>query len=366
MLAVVLLVLAFVPPLSAVAAMIGDLPQRRLDVLGVVVILAQCMPLAVRSRWPAACLAVVGSGFAVYQVLSYPATFGSIGLYVALYSVGAHQRRLRRVVAAVAVAGYGVLAVVLHSLGSPNQVRDFVLFFLVLVVIWVVGSGVRRWRGEEAERRRLGAEMATAAERARIARELHDVVTHHVTAMVVQADAAQFLLGSAPDRAGEGLTAISDTGRRALTELRSLLGVLEATGEAPVADRAPTLGRVADLVDRARLAGQPVELVEEGEQRPRTVDVDLAAYRVVQEALTNALKYATGRPTAVRVRHGREGVEIEVITGGPATTAPGPSGGRGLDGLAERVRLLGGELAAGPRSDGGFGVRALIPARGDS
>jgi signal transduction histidine kinase len=237
-----LTVLAFVPLLSAVTAEIGDLPERRADVLGVAPTLTQCVPLAIRTRWPAACLAVVGTGFAVHQAMSYPATFGSIGLYLALYAAGAHQQRFRRVLAAVAAAGYAVLALVLHSLGSPNRVRDFVLFFLVLVVIWMAGSGMRRWRAEEAERRRLGAEMAIADERARIARELHDVVTHHVTAMVVQADAAQFLLGSAPERAADGLIAISGTGRRALTELRHLLGVLEATGESAASPRTPTLG----------------------------------------------------------------------------------------------------------------------------
>jgi signal transduction histidine kinase len=361
LLAAVLLALAFVPQFAAVAAMIGDLPRRPLDALGVILILAQCLPLAIRTRWPAACLAVVGCGFALHQVLAYPATFGSIGLYVALYSAGAHQQRLRTVVAVVAVVGYGVLALTLNALGSPTRGLDFVLFFAALAVIWFAGAGVRRWRREEAERRRLSAEMATAAERARIARELHDVVTHHVTAMVVQADAAQLVLDTAPDRAGESLSAISVTGRRALTELRSLLGVLEASGETPPAERTPSLGKVADLVEQARHAGQPVEFLEEGEQRPRTVDVELTAYRVVQESLTNALKYAAGRPTTVRLRHDPEEIEIEVITKGPATSPGGSSGGRGLTGLSERVRLLGGELQAGPRADGGFGVRALIP-----
>ncbi|WP_233221318.1 sensor histidine kinase [Streptomyces carminius] len=209
-------------------------------------------------------------------------------------------------------------------------------------------------------------------ERARIARELHDVVTHHVTAMVVQADAAQFLLTSAPERAGEGLTAVSDTGRRALTELRYLLGVLEATGESASADparagRAPTLGRVGDLVEQARRSGQPVGFSEQGERRPRSVDVELAAYRVVQEALTNAMKYAAGKPARVLLRHGAEHIEIEVTTDGPVaapvTRKPGPAGGRGLAGLRARVRMLDGELEAGPRPEGGFEVRATIPSR---
>ncbi|MEZ0158642.1 sensor histidine kinase, partial [Streptomyces griseorubens] len=238
----------------------------------------------------------------------------------------------------------------------------------------LAGSSMRRRRAEEAERRRLEAEAASAAERARIARELHDVVTHHVTAMVVQADAAQFLLTSAPDRAGEGMAAVSDTGRRALTELRYLLGVLEATGEAASADlertsgdRAPALGRVGDLVEQARRSGQPVEFAEHGERRQHGVDVELVAYRVVQEALTNALKYATGEPTRVVLRHGGETLGIKVTTDGPADVPaprkPDLTGGRGLAGLRARVRLLDGELEAGPRPEGGFEVRATIPSQ---
>ncbi len=195
---------------------------------------------------------------------------------------------------------------------------------------WLAGAGMRRWRADEAERRRLSAQVAVTAERARIARELHDVVTHHVTAMVVQADAAQYLLESAPDRAGESLTAISGTGRRALTELRSLLGVLEATGDA--ADRTPTLGKVSDLVEQARLSGQPIEWTEHGRPIEQSVDVELAVYRVVQESLTNALKHATGHPDH-----------------GPAPARRHPHGDRGDD--------------RRPRRHAGRGVRRAGPVR---
>ncbi|MFF3942735.1 sensor histidine kinase [Streptomyces phaeofaciens] len=375
-LALVLTLLAFVPTLSNIGGQIGDLPVRPANALSVGLILAQTLPLAARRRWPAACLAVVAGAFAVHQALGFATTFGSVGLYLALYSAGAHQASLRRAVTVAASAAYAVLAVVLHHLGSPQEIPDHLAFYLTLAAIWLVGSAVRTRRGEEAERRRLAAEVATAAERARIARELHDVVTHHVTAMVVQSDAAQFLLTSAPERAGEGLTAVSDTGRRALTELRYLLGVLEATGESAVADpartdRAPTLGRVVDLVEQARRSGRPVEFSEQGERRPRSVDVELAAYRVVQEALTNAMKHASAQMTHVLVRHHEEHVEIKVTTDAPAAapaTVPvthkrGPAGGRGLAGLRARVSMLDGELEAGPRPEGGFEVRATIPSK---
>jgi signal transduction histidine kinase len=380
-LAALLTGLGFVPTLSTIGVELGDLPERPTDALAVTLLLAQCVPLMIRRRWPWACLAIIGAAFALDQSLSYPQTFASVGLYLALYAAGAYLARFRRGVAALATVGYVALAATLSDLGSPNQLPDFLAFYLALVVIWMAGTGMRRWRAEEVEHRRLAAAVATSDERARIARELHDVVTHHVTAMVVQADAAQYLLPATPDRAGEGLAAISGTGRRALTELRYLLGVLEATGAAAPADRAPALGRLGDLVEQARQSGQPVEWTEEGEHRPRPDAVELAAYRVVQESLTNALKYATGRPTAVRVRHGDEHLEIEVTTAGSvalaavptavptaATSAPpaaapvSPPGGRGLAGLRERVRVLDGDLAAGPLPDGGFSVRAMIPS----
>jgi signal transduction histidine kinase len=364
-LAAVLTLLAFVPTLSTIGAQVGDLPVRPLDAPAVALILAQTVPLAIAGRWPAACLAIIGAAFMAHQALGYPQTFGSIGLYLALYAVGAHQVRFRRGLAAVSTGAYVVMVVVLHNLGSPNRIQDFLAFYLILGVIWMAGAGMRRWRAEEAERRRLSASVATAAERARIARELHDVVTHHVTAMVIQADAAQFLVGSAPDRAGDGLAAISDTGRRALTELRHLLDVLEATGDSAVADRTPALGKIGDLVEQARLSGQPVELTEHGDQRQRSVDVELAAYRVVQEALTNAIKHATGQPTTVTVRHHDDRLDIEVTTDGEAP-ADLPSSGRGLNGLRARLRMLDGDLQAAPRPEGGFSVRATIPSRSDS
>ncbi|GAA2045247.1 histidine kinase [Catenulispora yoronensis] len=368
-----LAVLAFAPALSKVGAQIGDLPGRPADVVSVALALAQALPLAVRRRFPAAVLMVIGAAFAVDQALGYPTTFASIGLYLALYSVGAHQDRLRRTVAAAATIGCAVLALVLHHLGAPHGFGDYSVFYLATAAAWLAGSMMRRRREQEIERRRLVAEAAGAAERARIARELHDVVTHHVTAMVVQADAAQFLLSSHPERVAAGLTSVSDTGRRALTELRYLLGVLEATGDAARPDRAPAQGSIADLVEQARATGQPVDFSETGDHLPRPAAVELAAYRVVQEALTNAMKYAAAARTNVLVQQHPRHMEVEVTTEGPGSARQGaaasapprtpelPAGGRGLTGLRERVRVLHGELEAGPRPDGGFAVRARIP-----
>jgi signal transduction histidine kinase len=373
--ALVLAVLAFVPTLSIVGTQFGDLPTQPADALTVLLTLGLTLPLAVRTRWPAGCLAITGISFAIHEALGYPHTFGSLGLCLALFAVGSHQDLFRRSLPVGASAAFLAWALILHLLGSPDRMVDFVLFYLTLTACWVMGAFVRRHRAEEAQRRRSAAAAATAAERARIARELHDVVTHHVTAMVVQADAAQFLTES-PERVIDGLTAISGTGREALVELRYLLGVLEATGEATPARRMPTLGTLADLTERTRLGGQPVELIEEGDKPPMAVGEELAAYRVVQEALTNAVKHASGQRTLVRVRYGHDRIDIEVTTDGPAVTVAavpvsrrtGSHGGsgRGLDGLRERVGMLGGELVTGSRPDGGFRVHALIPTGSDA
>ena len=372
-LALGLTVLSFAAPLSSIGAQLGDLPAHGASVAGVALTLGQTLPVAVRTRWPAACLAVTGTAFAVHESLGYPRTFGSMGLYIALYSAGALQDRLRRTVALAATGGYVAFVIALHALGSPDGLGAFLVFYAVLAAVWGLGAFVRRWRAEEAERRRLSAQAATAAERSRLARELHDVVTHHVTAMVVQAGAAKYITGS-PERLEEALDAINGTGRRALAELRFLLGVLEATGESQPQDRTPMPGRVPDLVEHTRAGGQPVELTEEGEQPDMTMAAQLTAYRVVQESLTNAVKYAAGRQTQVRLAHKPDWTLVEITTAGAADGAPvsaalrgggpGVSGGQGLAGLRERVEMLGGEFTAGTVPDGGFRVYARIPAGG--
>ena len=346
--------LAFVPPLATMSAIFGDLPRRPADVFAVHLVLAQTVPLAVRSRWPAACLAIVGGSFAVYETLAYPPQFGTVTVYLALYSAGAHLVRFRRATAVAASGAYLVLCVVVAALGSPDRPIDFVIFYVVLAAWWALGAFVRRRRAEEAERRRLATVAAPAEERARLARELHDVVTHHVTAIVVQADATQFL-AEQPDRVTTALTTIGGTGRRALTELRHLLDVLEATS---VVD--DSLQR---LVDQVRQSGQPITLSEQAEVPP---GVGLAVYRVVQEGLTNAVKYAPGRPTVVRTASTDGRVEVEIVNEGaeipvPAGVRRDLSGGRGITGLRTRLAAVGGDVSAAELPDGRFRLHATIP-----
>lgn len=377
-LAVVFFGLAFVPALSSASAELGDRHGRLPEALAVVLILGQTVPLAARSRRPGLCLAVIGVSFAAYEALGYPAQFGDVTIYIALYSAGAHLLRFRRGAALAASAGYVALTAVVLGLGSPDALVSFGIFYLILAGCWMLGAFVRQRRLEEDVRRRLAAVTATAAERARIARELHDVVTHHVTAIVVQAGAAQYA-AEAPEPVVGALTSIGDTGRAALAELRQLLDVLNSgadsdpdaeASDAEASDTAiPGAGAVRDLVERTRTGGQPIDLIEDGDQRALPAAVGLAVYRVVQEGLTNAVKYAAGQPTVVQV--GRRDGRVEVEIANEASPVPlsadarrGLAGGRGLAGLRDRVGALGGELTAGPQPDGRFLVRAVIPAAG--
>ena len=355
-------VLGFLPPLAASGVLLGELPVHRAGPLAAALALAQCLPLAIRRRLPALCLAIVACAFAAYQLLAYPPSFSSVGLLLALYAAGAHEATFRRKLALGATASYVVLAIALEDLGSAERPVDYVAFYLALAACWGAGALIRGRQAREGERRRRAAAQATADERTRIARELHDVVTQHVTGMVVQADAGQFLLTGPPDLLASGLTEISATGRRALGELRYLQGVLDTPdGEGEPA--APPSGeRLRDLVEQARRAGQPADLIEKGEPEAITASAEFAAYRVVQEALTNAVKHAPGRPTLVVVRHG-DGISIEVTTEGPAIADGSFVPGRGLSGLRERVHGCGGDLEIGGQPGGGFRVYAQLPAR---
>jgi signal transduction histidine kinase len=358
--ALALALAAAVPALERQGTQLGNLPDRPYDALTAGVVALECLPLAVRRRWPVVCLALVSLGFAIDQIRGYH-TIAGTGLAIALISAGAHLERHRRVVAGAASAAYVVLAISLDRRGSSEGVTGFTTFYLVVAFAWGVGAWLRQNRAAEAERRHHVEDAARTAERTRIARELHDVVTHHVTAMVVQAEAARYLTG-APDRLDRALTAITGTGRRAVGDLRQLLDLLNpdhSTGD----PRTPAVGDLDTLVDQSRQAGQPVEFVRKGTPVAATGSAEVAAYRVVQEALTNALKYAHGSPTRVHVHHGEGETTVEISTDGPGSGGVSPGGsGRGLAGLRERVTVLGGDFSAGAQTGGGFLVRARIPS----
>ncbi|MFI2783521.1 sensor histidine kinase [Streptomyces sp. ALB3] len=338
---------------------LGGLPERPYDALAVAAIALQCLPLAGRRRWPVVCFTLVFLGFTLDQLRGYH-TLAGTALPIALMSVASLTERHRRTTAVAFTLAYVPLAVALHRLGPGEAPSEFVTFYLAVALAWGVGVWLRNARAVEAEHRRRLAEDTRTAERARIARELHDVVTHHVTAMVVQAEAARYLT-AVPDRLDQSLTAVTDTGRRAITDLRHLLDLLNpdhGTEATP-----PPVGRLLTLVEQTRQAGQPVEFTEEGTPAESTGSADLVAYRMVQESLTNALKYARGCGTSVRVRHGRGEITVEVGTdGGGTRTTPTGGSGRGLAGLRERVEVLGGDFSAGLQPDGRFVVRGRIPS----
>ena len=344
-------------------------------------------PLAFRRRYPAGMFCVIM--VAVFATSGHSTIVTFVAVLFAAYSAILYSPYRRLALLCVFTAAVIVTA------AFPNTTPPVPARFTALLVLLptaAVAAGMRTWQrraGDSAERlRRAQAEheaqtrRAVEAERARIASELHDVVTHNVSVMVVQAGAARSVLGSSPAEAREALLAVEGSGRTAMGELRHLLGLLAPAGDHGTAgaggsgeqDAAlvpqPGLGQVQALVDRVRAAGLPAELVTEG-ARPLPPGVDLAAYRVVQEALTNVLKHGSeqgrGARAVVRLVYGERELVITVTDDGAPKSPAGygpqkpPGAGRGLIGLRERLGLYGGELDAGPRPGGGWRVRAVIP-----
>jgi signal transduction histidine kinase len=207
-------------------------------------------------------------------------------------------------------------------------------------------------------------------ERARIAAELHDVVSHNVSVMVVQAGAARKVLATSPEMAREALLAVEDSGRAAMAELRHVMGLLTMTSQggdpAGTADLAPQPGleQIPALVERIRNGGVRVDLAIEGDVIPLPSGLDLAAYRVVQEGLTNAVKHAVGALIRVTLDYSPQRLKVDVVdTGGTASSSAATGNGRGLAGLRQRLAVYGGTLSAGPRLTGGYMVSAVIPLR---
>jgi signal transduction histidine kinase len=247
-----------------------------------------------------------------------------------------------------AAAALGTAALV-HGQNGPRLLGPAAFF----AALWLGGDARRAADVEREERTR----NAAVEERARIARELHDVVTHNVSVMVVQAAAGNDVFDSHPDRARESLQAVERTGRRALGELRRLLDV---TGDGDGTLPQPGLARVDDLIANVRHAGLAIDLSIEGTPRALPEALDLSAYRIVQEALTNTLKHARASRAAITVRYGARDLEVEVADDGVGSNGVASSG-RGLIGMRERVGLFGGDLQTGPAAGGGFAVKARLP-----
>jgi signal transduction histidine kinase len=322
------------------------------------------LPLAVRRLYPITVWLVIVAAAVAMRGGVPPVTFGAA--VFAAYSAVVHSRYRNLAIAVVLAVTLGITATFADTL--PRFPGRLTALFAIVPAA-AAGLGLRELRrrlnNAEAEQK-AATRRALEAERARIAGELHDVVTHNVSVMVVQAGAARKILASSPGEAEEALLAVEATGRAAMSELRTLLGLLSPAGDGAAdgaADAAlrpqPGLDELGTLIDRVSAAGLPVDLRVSGEPRPLPPGADLTAYRVVQEALTNVLRHAGESAASVRIEWGQK--LVITVTDDGRGTGGGPPG-RGLLGLRERLSLYGGELDAGPRPGGGWQVRAVLPA----
>jgi signal transduction histidine kinase len=337
----------------------------------VLAILGITLPLLFRRRFPFGAPVAVGVVIALSSFVDGRLTPN--GVIAILFAIAAvvvmGMLRDRHQALAGLAAGIGVMAIVAHN-DPHGGVGNFVFVSIVFSIAWLIGflvSGTfqeaerARERAARAERdREERAHLAVSDERARIARELHDVVGHSVSVMTVQASAARRLLRPQQEKEREALLVVEKTGREAMAEMRRMVGVLRRPEEAPALAPQPSLEQVESLVEHTREAGLPVDLRIEGEPVQLPPGVDLTAYRLVQEALTNTMKHARASSAEVVVRYGDGDVELTISDDGVGGS-DGDGGGHGLVGMRERVAVYGGQLEAGPRADGGFRLRARLP-----
>ena len=319
--------------------------------------------VAVRRLYPASVGLIAGFVAALLSAVWGPPSlvFWGVAWICCMYglAVWATPRRFTWSVAAITLATFA-------SAAGPVSLSNALQFGAITLVVMVLVRrvvGDRERRAQLAERERdLAAREAVVEERARIARELHDAIAHNVSMMVVQAGAERRVLDGERGSTREVLATIERVGRGALTEMRRLVGMLRSDAGEPLAPQ-PGLDDLPTLVGQVREAGLPVQFQVEGERRELPVGIELSAYRIVQEALTNALKHAGEAHASVRVHYGADSLELEIVDDGGGAAAPVSSGGHGLVGMRERVALYGGRLDAGRRPSGGFAVRVLLPIR---
>jgi signal transduction histidine kinase len=330
------------------------------------------LPLLARRRFPfgaAAAVFVIGVAGSIWNGTLVTYAGGNfIGVLMATFLFGLLWERERSLIGlGIALAA---AAFVVHNDPNQNDIGDFGGVALAFTIAWLAGlalgsqlktaaSAVERADRLERERE-AEARAAVAEERARIARELHDIVGHSVSVMTVQASAVRRLLRDDQEREREALITVEETGRAALAEMRRLVGVLRRPEDAPALAPQPSLEHIEKLVEQTREAGLPTELKVEGDASRLPAGIDLTAYRLVQEGLTNALKHSRATHAEVHVRYADGSVELVVSDNGSGN-GKGDGGGHGLVGMRERVSVIGGELAAGPRQNGGYELRARLP-----
>ncbi|MGI5169469.1 sensor histidine kinase [Spirillospora sp. CA-253888] len=350
------------------------------DARQTVLVVVVTMAIAFRRRRPLTVLLVVLAGELALTMLRYvPAIPDVAAFLIAVYSVAAHRALAHSALGGVlALIVFNVLFAVLP--GGAGGPMELLTNNALVAGVWVLGRNLRLRRAYFAEledraarlerARGTDARAARIEERSRIARELHDVVAHHVSVMTVQAGAARRIIDRNPDGAREAMSTIEEVGRTALSEMRRIVGVLRTDRDADSAGRElapqPGLGDLGELLDHVRETGLAVQLWIDGEARTLSPGVDVAAFRLIQEALTNTLKHAGPQARAwVRLYYTDDDLTVEIEDDGRGTTTimadAGDNPGHGLVGMYERVALYGGELRIGPRVGGGFGVRARFP-----
>ena len=331
------------------------------------------LPLAVRRRIPAVTLLTAAGALVLGAFLVSHSKGLPIGVFLAMllafYSVGAHcDDRRSPIVGAVAVLAIAAADLARPGTFSASGTRPSA--WLAFAIAWLVGRDLRRRRqrvtdledrAERLEREREEkAQVAVAEERGRIARELHDVIAHGVSVIVAQARAGPHLVAE-PERVASVFRAIESSGRDALVELRRLLGILRSEDEQLAIGPQPGLDSLQSLIEQVRASGLPVRLRVEGDPVHLPAGVDLSAYRIVQEALTNVVKHASATSAEVVLCFGARALELDVLDDGLGAAASVNGGGHGLIGMRERVALYGGTIETGPRIGGGYAVHARLP-----
>jgi signal transduction histidine kinase len=353
------------------------------DLFGALLIIVFTVPLAFRRQAPLVTALVLAALNVPHLLWTYSVPTGAIVALIAVYSLGLYATFGRGLVGLAALLGstYVYLIVIAGQFPDAEPASRTAMAFVALGFFgaWAIGRSVRaprlyarylEERADQLERtHQAETRAAVAEERSQIARELHDVVAHHVSVMTVQAAGARRTLARDPDRSREALEAIEATGRAALAEMRRIVGVLRGPDDdAPAASGRspqPGLADLPELVEQLGAAGLPVDVQVDGDQRELPLGIDLTAYRVVQEALTNTLKHAAATHAEVTLHYSPRELVVDVVDDGRGQTS-GPDArrlGLGLLGMRERLALYGGDLEAGSRAEAGFRVHARIPLR---
>jgi len=339
------------------------------------------LPLAWRRRFPLPVLVILVAAFLVSRIGlgNGEANVTSLAGSLALYSAALHGRRRFRTptlaFCVTAIVGQLVHELFFTPIPMSLLVKTFTLAYnaVLLALPWLLGAAIRSLGERQREladqavelqrEREENARQAVFQERVRIARELHDVVAHHVSVMGVQAGAARRVMARQPEKAAAALSSIEGSSRQAVAELHHLLGFLRRADETDELTPQPGIGQLDDLVAESALADLTVDLTIDGHPRPLPPTLDVSAYRVIQEALTNTRKHSGGTAATVHVHYGPTSLELDVLDdgGGPNDRTGGDRGGHGLIGMRERASLHGGHLRVGPRPEGGFAVHATFP-----